>query len=105
MYKQHWDEAVGEHGPVYKAIERALWVFAPVPALLLFLSYPSMQAARQQLETELANEVAAENRQYCDKWGMPEGSDKYLECARDLAAIRLNTEQRLRDMTVTDLDF
>jgi len=105
MYRQHRDENIGEHGPVYKAVERALWVFAPVLALLLFLSYPSMQAARQQLETNLAREVAAENRQYCGKWGMPEGGDKYLGCVRDLAAIRLNTEQRLRDMTIADLDF
>lgn len=64
-----------------------------------------MQAARQQFETSLAKQVVAENRRYCEKWGMPEGSDKYLECVRDLAGIRLNAEQRLRDLTSADLDF
>lgn len=105
MSREQWDEDIGEHGAVYKAIERALWAFAPVPALVLLLNYPSMQAARQQAEAALAREIATENIEYCRKWGMPEGSTKYADCVRDLVAIRARAEQRLRDATVTALDF
>ena len=94
-----------EHGRVYKAIERALWAFAPVPALLLLLSYPQIQTAHQQVEADLATDVAAENAEYCSKWGMPVGTDKYPVCVRDLVEIRARAEQRLRDLDGSGLAF
>lgn len=94
-----------EHGGVYKAIERALWAFAPVPALLLLLSYPQIQTGREQLEADLATDVAAENAEYCGKWGMPTGTDKYPACVRDLVEIRARAEQRLRDLNGSGLAF
>lgn len=93
------------HGPVYKAIEKALWAFAPVPALLLLLSYPSMQAARQQAEMDVAKEIAAETTDYCTKWRMPPGSAHYENCLRDLVGIRARAEQRVRDEVARDISF
>lgn len=86
-----------EDRSVYKAIERALWAFAPVPALMLMLSYPSMEAARQQAEAETSAAAAAENHEFCIKWGMPEGTAEHLICVRDLVGIRARAEQRVRD--------
>ena len=95
----------GEHGRIYKGIERMLWAAAPVPAILLILAYPSVQLARQELEAEAAKEVAAENAEYCGKWGMPIASAAFESCVRDLVGIRARAEERLRELTAAALDF
>ncbi len=90
------------YGRVYNAIERAIWAFVPVLALALILFYPSIQAARQQFEADLAADVAAETAEYCGKWGMPAGTDKYPVCVKDLSEIRARAEQRYRDLTTSE---
>jgi hypothetical protein len=89
-----------EHGPVYNAIERALWVLGPVLILFLILNVPAMQAAREQREADTAADIAPENLEYCTKWGMPAGAARYDDCVRDLARIRDRVEHRLRDQIV-----
>ena len=90
----------GEHGPIYRAVERALWALAPVLVLLLALSQPSLQKMDEQVEVGRAKDVAAENLDYCTKWSMPPGSGKYQSCIRDLVGIRARAEQRLHDQVV-----
>ena len=63
-----------EHGPIYKAIERTLWVLGP----------------------------AAENLEYCTKWEMPAGTARFDDCVRDPVRIRDRAEQRLRDQISSD---
>ena len=63
----------GEHGPIYLATERALWALGPALLLLIALGYPSQQAARQQIAADQSIEIAAENAEYCAKWGIPAG--------------------------------
>jgi hypothetical protein len=92
------DEVI-EHGPVYLAIERALWVLGPALILFMLLNVPAMRAAQEQAEVQLAADVSAENLEYCARWGMPAGTAQYLDCIRDLVAIRARAEQRLRDST------
>lgn len=91
-----------EHGPIYKAIERALWVLGPVLILFLILNIPAMQAAREQRESDMASDIAAENLEYCTKWGMPAGTARFDDCVRDLVRIRDRAEQRLRDQISSD---
>lgn len=91
------DENIGAYGPVYRAIERALWALGPALILFLLLTYPSMQANRQEAATQRDMAIAAENAEYCTKWGMPAGSAAHLSCLHDLAAIRGRSEQRVRD--------
>ena len=98
-------EDIGQYGPVYTAIERVLWVLGPALILFLLLTYPSMQAARQQAETEMDMAIAAENAEYCGKWGMPAASAEHLSCLRDLVAIRARSEQRVRDAAAAENDF
>ena len=91
----------GEHGPIYRGIERALWALAPfILVLLLVLNYRPSQEADDQAAVGRTKDVAAENLDYCTKWGMPPGSGKYQSCIRDLVGIRARAEQRLRDQAV-----
>ena len=96
------DTGDGEHGPVYLATERALWALGPARLLLIALGYPSQQAARQQAAVDQSIEIAAENAEYCAKWGMLAGSAEHGSCLRDLIAIRARTEQRARDEAALD---
>ena len=84
------------HGRVY---ERARWVLVPIVLALFLLLYYQSQAGRQQLEANLAREVATETAEYCGKWGMPTGTDKYSICVKDLTELRAHAEQRYRDLT------
>lgn len=95
-------EDTGEYGPIYRAIERALWALGPALIVFLLLTYPSMQAARQQAAAETNIAIGAENADYCANWGMPRGTARHLGCIRDLVDIRGRTEQRVRNETVTD---
>jgi hypothetical protein len=91
-----------EYGPVYRAIERALWALGPALILLIVLGYPSQEAARQQITADQAVEIAAENARYCENWGMLAGSVGHADCIRDLVAIRERAEQRVRDQIAAD---
>ena len=96
------DEEVGKYGTVYRAIERALWALGPALILFLLLTYPSMQATRQRAATQMDMTIAAENAEYCTKWGMPAGSAEHLTCLQDMVGIRARSEQRVRDEAASD---
>ena len=95
-------EEHSEYGPVYLAIERALWALGPALILFFVLSFLATQAARQQAEADLAADIASENTEYCAKWGMPIGSPEHADCIRDLVAIRARAEQCVRDQAAID---
>lgn len=100
MRLENLDNEIEEHGPVYLAIERALWALGPALLLLMLVSLPSMQAARQEAEAELAADIASENQLYCAKWGMAAGSAEHASCVQDLGAIRARAEQRMREAAI-----
>ncbi len=93
---------VRERGGTYAAVERALWALGPALLMLALISLPWTWAQRQQAALELSQQSVAENQEYCAKWGMPPGSDKYDGCARDLADIRGRAELRMRDDVADD---
>jgi hypothetical protein len=43
---------------------------------------------RAEMERQQAAEIAAENRRYCEKWGMRAGTRKHVPCTLDLDKIR-----------------
>jgi len=61
MYTSDRREDDGEHGPIYMAIERALWALGPALLLFMMLGQLSTQASRQQAEADLAMQIASEN--------------------------------------------
>ena len=93
---------VGERGGVYAAVERALWALGPALLILVLLTLPWTWDQRQQAALELSKQIAAENMEYCAKWGMPPGSGKHNGCVRDLADIRGRAELRIRDELADD---
>jgi hypothetical protein len=42
-------------------------------------------------------DIARENKRYCEKWGMQTGTHEHLICTMDLDAIRAEVEQRIAD--------
>ena len=90
-------EEPGEYGPVYQAIERALWVLGPALILFMLVGHLSTQTARQQADADLAMEIAAENLAFCSNRGIPAGSVEHTNCILDLTEIRARAEQRVRD--------
>jgi hypothetical protein len=97
MYPATDSERLWVDGPVYRFVSRVLYAFAVILGVFILFSTPSIRAAHQQAELELAKEIASEHLRYCEKWGMPSGTPKYLNCVSDLVGIRERTEQRLRD--------
>jgi hypothetical protein len=83
--------------PAYRIIEQGIYVVGTIVVLAMLLAVPSLQRAQRDAAAEQAGIVAAENRQYCEKWGMAAGTDANLACIRDLIRIREETERGARD--------
>jgi hypothetical protein len=56
---------------------------------------PHVSEIRAEIENRQILEITSENRNYCEKWGMREGAETYLQCTLDLQQIRANVEQRI----------
>ena len=97
MYPSDHREEDGEHGPIYMAIERALWALGPALLLFMVLGQLSTQASRQQADADLAMQIASENLAFCSKWGISAGSAEHASCVLDLTGIRARAEQGVRD--------
>ena len=85
----HWawptlDEAV-------HATALALGTFLWAAAAWAFLSGPSRHA---EADLRVAAEVEAENRDACQRLGMPAGGARYMACAVELGRVRHQHEDR-----------
>ena len=83
---------------VYDWVESALWA-----ALLAFVIYflvnvvPILPEMTRRAESTRALKIAAENRSYCEKWGMKSGTREYSLCTIDLQQLRKSIERDLSD--------
>lgn len=83
---------------VYDNMHAALWT-----ALCMFILYfvfvtaPALTAAHARLKRQRLREIGEESRSYCEKWGMPAGTRRHLQCTLDLQVIRARVEQRLAE--------
>ena len=66
-------------------------------ALFVVWTVHTAAAYRAVIEQDRANEMAAESRALCAKWGVPESSAKYSGCVADIQTIRDRHEQRLTE--------
>jgi hypothetical protein len=64
-------------------------------AYVLVFVVPRLPEIGAKAELQRIQNIAAENRFYCGKWGMPEGTRFFTLCALDLQRIRAETERRL----------
>lgn len=65
-------------------------------ALFIFWLVRTATGERTLLEQQRLDEMAAESRALCEKWGMPAGSPKFAACAADIQAVR---DSQLKRMT------
>jgi hypothetical protein len=75
----------------------ALWALLVAGTVFLLLHIPQMRNARAIAEAQQAQEIAQENKLYCEKWGMRAGTHEHIICTMDLNAIRAKVEQRIAD--------
>jgi hypothetical protein len=83
---------------IYDTVHIALWsiLIAGIIYFCLF-TLPKIRQVQAQLEVQRIQEIAAENRSYCEKWGFPVGTDKHTACTVDLQELRAKIEQRFSD--------
>ncbi len=78
---------------VYDNVECALWA-----VLLSFVIYfvtciaPKLPEMARRAESLRALQTAAENRAYCEKWGMTPGTREHALCTMDLRQLRKQIE-------------
>ena len=80
---------------IYDTVHIALWSIL-IAAIIYFclFTFPKNRQVQAQLEVQRIQEIAAENRRYCEKWGFPAGTDKHTACTLDLQELRAKIEQR-----------
>ncbi|MCK9916307.1 hypothetical protein MXD81_44860 [Microbacteriaceae bacterium K1510] len=79
---------------LYDALHMFLW--AALLAVVFFMSIfvlPKLPEMQAQAALKRADEIAAENRLYCEKWGFAPGSHKHTMCTVDLQHLRKKIEQ------------
>jgi hypothetical protein len=79
----------------YDLVHAGLWAIGA--ALLLWLVFHSaaLSDLRSHAEAQRALEITAENRAYCEKWGIPAGTHAHTLCTLDLQELRAKHEQHL----------
>jgi hypothetical protein len=82
---------------IYDSVNALLWAFGIVMVGSLILSIPRILEARTVAQYYQAEEISNESKMYCSKWGMPVGTDRYLQCEDDLQKIRAREAQRIAD--------
>jgi hypothetical protein len=83
---------------VYDNVHAALWA-ALCAAVLMFAAVVGPQIPRAQAAAQAKRllDVAAENRAYCEKWGMAAGTAKQAQCLLDLQGLRAEVENRIAE--------
>lgn len=87
---------------IYDEVHAALWALL-ITGVLYFLTMvaPQLPARQAEIERLRENADAAENVGYCEKWGMPAGTQSNTQCVLDLRQLRAKIEQE----TVDELTF
>jgi hypothetical protein len=68
--------------------------------VMFIVNFPRILDAQAIAQRQHVLEIAAENRSYCEKWGMKSGTREHTQCTLDLQEIRTRVEQHFsEDMT------
>ena len=79
----------------YGLANAALWALVTALAISLVAHVPQLMEAQAAAERQLILEMAQENREFCEKWGLGFGSHRHTLCTLDVQEIRKRHEQRL----------
>ena len=81
---------------IYDFARTAAWALLCSFALyFMIFVLPHAPENLANIESQRILEIASENRFYCEKLGMREGTESYLQCTLDLQRIRANVERRI----------
>jgi hypothetical protein len=78
-----------------EVLRMAFWGVCGALAVVAVAMIQKAPQARAAAERQVAAEVAAENRAYCEKWGMRAGTREHVTCTLDLDEIRARQAKRL----------
>jgi len=83
---------------IYDDVNAALWTLL-ITGVLYFLTMVLPQLPARQAEADRLHEQtdAAENVRYCEKWGMPAGTQRHLQCTLDLQQLRAKIAHEAED--------
>lgn len=81
------------HGTAYVF----LWCLLAAWTAVLLFSIPHISEARAVAERERMQAISAENKFYCEKWGLRANSHEHVICTMDLNEIRARTEESLME--------
>ena len=79
--------------PLSRLPSFALGVAAGSVAIYAVTDAPAMWATAERVKAE---QIEQEDREYCDKFRMPSGSENFAACAADLAEVRRRQRDRTR---------
>jgi hypothetical protein len=83
---------------IYDEIHIALWALAAAGTLYFFLFLaPRLPEINARIERARTAEIAAENKLYCERWGMPAGTRRHIQCTLDLDELRAGIERRFAE--------
>ncbi len=83
---------------IYDNVHAALWAGLCAGLLMFFVVVaPQLPKRQAAAETKRLLDVMAENRDYCEKWGMGADSAKQAQCILDLQRLRTKIERRIAE--------
>ncbi|HKX09538.1 MAG TPA: hypothetical protein VJN67_15160 [Stellaceae bacterium] len=73
----------------------ALWACViAMTAFAIYILSPFGARDRDAARERMSAEIKMESRDFCEKFGMPVGTDQHLQCVLELDKIRANQDQR-----------
>jgi hypothetical protein len=82
---------------IYHTVHAGLWALLGAWVIVMLANLPNLSKTRAKAERQRAQEIAEENRLYCEKWGMKAGTHEHTLCTLDLQEIRAKVQQRIAD--------
>jgi hypothetical protein len=73
----------------------AFWAVCGVLAVAAIILIQRAPQVRAEIERQQSAEMAAENRAYCEKWGMRAGTREHAACTLDLDELRARHAKRV----------
>jgi hypothetical protein len=89
--RNRWPQVVGG---VFRMV---VWAVCGVLAVVAMIMIQRAPQVRAEIERQQVAEIAAENRTYCEKWGMRAGTREHAGCTLDLDEIRARHAKRVLD--------
>lgn len=86
---------------VYDWVESALWATLLACAAYFVIDVvPNLPEMTRRAESIRDLKVAAENRSYCERWGIKGGTPEHSRCTIDLQQLRRSIERDFSDSGV-----